>query len=298
MSYSPLASPSATRAVLDRHGFSTKKSLGQNFLVNDDVIGKIVALAEVRPDDAVLEIGPGIGTLTWALLDRGATVAAIERDPALPAVLDDTLGEFAGRFTVIGGDAVEVLGRGLKASGYAGSEPTKLVSNLPYAVAATVVLDAFQKLPSLESTTVMVQREVAERMTARPGTKNYGAYTVKLSLWAEPTGSFAVGPNNFMPRPRVDSTVIRLDRREAAAPRNVVEASSTMADAAFFARRKTIANSCRQYFSGRDKAVAAAVPGILAAASIDPRTRGETLTREQYLQLGEALLAVQERSEK
>ena len=136
-----------------------------------------------------------------------------------------------------------------------------------------------------------VWREVAERMMASPSTKSYGAYTVKLALFAEVTGSFAVGPANFMPRPHVDSAVVRLDRRDLGQPREVVQAACTMADAAFFARRKTIANSCRQYFSGRDRALADVVPHILAAAGVDAAVRGETLTPAQFLALGEALRA-------
>ncbi len=323
MSYSPLASPTATTAVLERHGFSTKKAFGQNFLVNDAIIGKIIELAAVQPDDVVLEVGPGIGTLTWALLDHARAVVAIERDPALTSVLADTLGAFGDALSLVSGDALDIIGRGgaevvaagggcVAAGKRAGGDPAagggpaagdqpagdpipaapnKLVSNLPYGVAATVVLDCFQKMGSVASATVMVQREVAERMMASPSTKSYGAYTVKLALFAEVAGSFAVGPANFMPRPHVDSTVVRLDRRDLGQPREVVQAACTMADAAFFARRKTIANSCRQYFSGRDRALADAVPRILAAAGVDAAVRGETLTPSRFLALGEALRA-------
>lgn len=290
-SFSPLASPSATREVLERHGFNLKKSLGQNFLVNDAIIGKIVELAEVVEDDVVLEVGPGIGTLTHALLSAARAVVSIERDPSLPDVLADTLGHFDNTFALIEKDALDVdltdvrhasesLGVGM---------PNKLVSNLPYAVAATVVLDFIQRFESLSSMTIMVQREVAERMMASPGTKSYGAYTVKLSLYAQAAGSFSVGPGNFMPPPHVESTVLRLDRRVAPASSQVVEAACTMADAAFFARRKTIANSCKQYFSGRDRKIADALPGIFELAGVDPKVRGEALSPETYLHLGAAL---------
>lgn len=289
-SESPFASPAATRDVLERHGFSLKKSLGQNFLVNDAMVGKIVRLAQVGPDDVVLEVGPGIGTLTYALLANARAVVAIERDPSLPAVLADTLAPFEGRFALVEKDALCVTMADVEgaAASVDASLPDKLVANLPYAVAATVVLDYFQMLPGLASMTVMVQREVAERMMASPGSKNYGAYTVKLSMYAEPAGSFSVGPGNFMPPPHVESTVLRLDRREAGASPEVVQAACVMADAAFFARRKTIANSCKQYFASRGVDFAQLLPAVFEAADVDPKARGEVYAPDVYLALGRA----------
>ena len=243
---SPLSTPSATRAVLEAHGIGTKYTLGQNFLVNDDVLKRIIALAEVGERDRILEVGPGIGTLTIALLKHAASVVAVERDPDLPAVLADTLYPWRERFLLIEKDALN-----LTAADIGEPPPSKLVSNLPYAVAATVVLDYFQQFPFLESATIMVQKEVADRMAAERGTKNYGAYTVKLGLYAEVAGRFAVGPGNFFPPPRVDSAVIRLNRRVprmadgAPAAPEVIAAACLMADAAFANRRKTLANSCK-----------------------------------------------------
>ena len=361
---SPLSTPSATRAVLEAHGIGTKYTLGQNFLVNDDVLKKIIALAEVDEADRVLEVGPGIGTLTIALLKHAASVVAIERDPDLPAVLADTLHPWREKFALIEKDALDVTGDDIvaamaeigadtgcldRASSAANetaqwavsqsedclsesryrvavpqeelqlSLPNKLVANLPYAVAATVVLDYFESFLFLDSATIMVQKEVADRMAAAVGTKNYGAYTVKLGLHAEPAGRFPVGPGNFFPPPRVDSAVIRLNRRTprlfdgAPATPEVIAAAALMADASFTNRRKTIANSCKTYFSGRgpvslgaaglsaeegapsvalpDGAVIATrLPAIFDAAAIDPRRRGETLTQQEFLALGAALL--------
>ena len=366
---SPLSTPSATRAVLEAHGIGTKYTLGQNFLVNDDVLKKIIALAEVGENDRVLEVGPGIGTLTIALLKHAASVIAIERDPDLPVVLADTLHPWREKFALIEKDAldvtrddiVSVASTMVEPGGDAGcldrassaanetaqwavsqsedclsesryrvavpqeelrpSLPSKLVANLPYAVAATVVLDYFENFPFLDSATIMVQKEVADRMAAAVGTKNYGAYTVKLGLYAEPVGRFAVGPGNFFPPPRVDSAVIRLNRRVplmadgAPASPEVIAAAALMADAAFTNRRKTIANSCKTYFSGRGPillgvadssaaegaptialpdgaATAERLPAIFEAAAIDPRRRGETLTQQEFLALGAALLKV------
>lgn len=295
---STLASLAATREVLADHGLTAKYSLGQNFLVNDAIVQKIVALAELDGADRVLEIGPGIGTLTMALLKGAAHVTSIERDADLPAVLEETLAPWRDKFTLIQKDALDLQLSDLNAQ----AMPTKLVANLPYAVAATVVLDYFQRIDSLQSATVMVQKEVADRMAAEPGTKNYGAYTVKLRLYAQPAGRFPVSPNNFFPPPRVDSAVIRLNRRPvtdaSGAPldANVVRAACTMADAAFASRRKTLSNSCKAYFAGRGAqggAVAQHLPELFERASIDPKRRGETLSLAEFVQLGQELLAVQ-----
>ena len=288
---SPLASPAATRAVLDAHDLSAKYTLGQNFLVNDDVLRKVVDLAQLTGDDDVLEVGPGIGTLTIALLKSARRVASVECDPDLPAVLADTLAPWADRFTLIAKDALALQPDDLP------FRPNKLVSNLPYSVAATVVLDQFQRTPSIGSATVMVQKEVAQRMAASPGTKSYGAYTVKLRLYAQVTGRFAVGPNNFYPPPRVDSAVVRLERRavcdEDGRPLDgpALRAACTMADAAFATRRKTLANSCKTYFAGRGASGALppeALPALFERAGIDPRRRGETLDVPEFVRLGRA----------
>lgn len=289
-----LASPSATRAVLERHGLATKKALGQNFLVNDSVIARICELSEVCADDAVLEVGPGIGTLTVALLARAGRVLSVERDTDLPAVLAETCADF-DNFTLLSKDALTLSQADLdEAFGEAaaqGEAPNKFIANLPYAVAATLVLDFFQRFSSLQCATVMVQSEVADRMMAKMGTKDYGAYTVKLNLIAKPTGRFQVGPGNFFPPPRVTSAVIRFDRRDdLGITAEEAAAASLMADAAFATRRKTIANSMKTFFSGRKgcDGVVEKLPAILEGAGIDARRRGESLTLEEFIGLGAA----------
>lgn len=300
-SLSPLASVSATRDVLAAHGLATKKSLGQNFLVNDDVLRKIIELAEVASDDAVLEVGPGIGTLTIALLKNACFVVSVERDTDLPAVLKDTLAPWADRFRLINKDALALTEGELSREFGDHGLPRKLVANLPYAVAATIVLDFFERFESLESATVMVQKEVADRMAAEPGSKNYGAYTVKLSFYARPAGRFAVGPGNFFPPPHVDSAVLRLDRvapvDEDGAPLSpeLVRTSCLMADAAFASRRKTLANSCKTYFAGRgkkDDAMVERLGELFDMAGIDPKRRGETLDQAEFVRLGKAYAAL------
>ena len=284
---SPLSTPSATRAVLETHGLATKKALGQNFLVNDAILGKIVDLAGLSGADDVLEVGPGIGTLTIALLKSAGRVVAVERDRDLPAVLAETCAPWSDRFTLLNKDALELAPADLPFA------PGKLVANLPYAVAATVVLDVFERFPSVASATVMVQAEVADRMAASPGTKNYGAYTVKLRMFAQPAGRFPVSPGNFFPPPRVESAVIRLDRVDRGLDADVRAAACQMADAAFATRRKTIANSCRTYFGGRGesgRAMLAALPAVLSEAGIDAKRRGESLSLEEFERLGRCAL--------
>ena len=293
---SPLASVAATREVLERHGAWTKHGLGQNFLVNDDVVRRILELSAVGPDDVVLEVGPGIGTLTCALLAHARHVVAVEKDPALPPILADTLAGSEGRLTLLQKDALALAAADFPPEV---PPPGKLVANLPYAVAATLVLDYFERFAHVGSATVMVQKEVADRICAQPGSKSYGAYTVKLGLHAAPAGRFAVGAGNFFPPPRVESAVVRLDRTapldaegNPAGP-DLVRAACTMADAAFANRRKTLANSAKTYFSGlgaEGAAVAERLPQLFEQAGIDPRRRGETLSQQEFLALGRALL--------
>lgn len=294
---SSLATPSATRRVLEAHGLYTKHGLGQNFLVSDDVLRKIAALSELAPQDYVLEVGPGIGTLSEVLLKCAGEVVAVERDGDLEAVLSETLASWHDRFTLVHKDALDLTRSDI--ANRAGRLPNKFVSNLPYAVAATVVLDFFERFPSIESATVMVQKEVADRMAAVPGTKEYGAYTVKLGLFASVAGRFNVAPGNFFPPPHVESTVIRLNRtvpRDASGnpvPDELRQAACTMADAAFANRRKNLANSCKAYFRGRGdagKRMEGAVASVLEAAGIDARRRGETLSQQEFIALGQAYL--------
>lgn len=290
--FSPFSTPTATREVLERHGLFTKYALGQNFLVSDDVIRKIIDLADVRPADRLLEVGPGIGTLTAALLQRAAHVTAVEMDRDLPVVLADTLAPWADHFTLLQMDALD-----LAADALPSERPNKLVSNLPYAVAATIVLDYLQRFDFLESATVMVQKEVADRMMAQPGSKAYGAYTVKLSLYAKPAGRFSVAPGNFFPPPHVESAVLRLDRciacdaKGAPLSSDALAAACEMADAAFATRRKTLANSCKTYFADRPD-IQGALPRIFEQAGIDPRRRGETLSQAEFIRLGQLLLNI------
>lgn len=277
--YSSLASVKATRERLEELGLSTKKYFGQHFLIDDGVVGKIIRLADIDSSSVVVEVGPGLGTLTEALLATEAGLTAVELDKALW----EGLSQRYPSLHLVRGDA---LAPDSLASLQAVA-PTSLVANLPYAVAATLILEYLQVLPSLRNATVMVQREVADRIMAKPGTKEYGSYTIKLRLLAKVTEWFKVSRQSFFPPPRVDSAVIRLER--CSVSDELINTASMLADAAFFQRRKTLANSIRAYCAahGRDDA---AVMKALEQAGIDPGLRGETLPPEIFIALAHALL--------
>ncbi len=290
---SSLASLSATRKVLDAYGLSAKHALGQNFLVNDSVVAKIIALSETCATDVALEVGPGIGTLTSALLPRCAHVVAIERDPELIDVLHDTCGTWEERLTLLNRDAMGLTQADLTCA--FATLPNKLIANLPYVVATALVLDYFCDLPCLESATVMVQKEVAQRMMAQPGTKDYGAYSVKLQLRAREAGHFLVKPTSFFPQPKVESMVIRLNRAPVTGTNGapltpeILRTADMLADAAFAQRRKTLNNSVKGYFAGRanGEEYADRFFSALKETNIDPSRRGETLSVREFVQLAE-----------
>ena len=298
-----LANQCATKETLERFGLATKYRLGQNFLVQDHVIEKIVQLAEVQPTDVLVEVGPGLGTLTVALLDRARAVCSLEADSELEQVLAVTCKEpHPDSFALVMGDALAITPQKLaeayntlptvaQSAAPNSPMPTKFVSNLPYQVAATLILKFFQELPSLERAVVMVQAEVADRISAKPSTKAYGAYTAKLSLFAQVTGRFEVGPGNFMPPPRVNSAVVRLDRTQARNPLtskllSEEELLHTMSviDAAFAQRRKTIRNSMSASGFDKDK-----LDQAFLVTGIAPTVRAEVLTSQDFICLAAAL---------
>ena len=298
-----LANQRATKETLERFGLATKYRLGQNFLVQDHIIEKIVQLAEVQPTDVVVEVGPGLGTLTVALLDNACAVCSLEADFELEQVLAVTCKEpHPDSFALIMGDALAITPQKLaeaygtlpavaQDAALSAPMPTKFVSNLPYQVAATLILKFLQELPLLERAVVMVQAEVADRIAAKPSTKAYGAYTAKLSLFAQVTGRFEVGPGNFMPPPRVNSAVVRLDRTQARNPvtsklLSEEELLHTMSviDAAFAQRRKTIRNSMSASGFDKDK-----LDQAFLATGIVPTVRAEVLTSQDFICLAAAL---------
>jgi 16S rRNA (adenine1518-N6/adenine1519-N6)-dimethyltransferase len=269
---------------LGRHGLHTKKSLGQHFLVDDNVVARIIELAGLSAEDVVLEVGPGIGTLTVALCDAAGAVVAVERDARLESVLADTAKD-CSRFALVHADATEVSAEEIAAPF---GPASAVVSNLPYQVAATVVLRFFELLPEVQQMTVMVQSEVADRMTAVPHTKDYGSYSVKLQLLAQAAGRFAVARGCFLPPPRVDSSVVRLERRLLDQDRDLLGEAARLADAGFAQRRKTLRNSLRSTLTVADSSLDAA----LARAGMDPSRRAETFEPDAFVELARAFRAL------
>lgn len=305
MPASPLANPTATREMLERFGLATKHRLGQNFLVDDHVIAHILELARLGQDSHVVEVGPGIGTLTLGMLPHAGSVVSIEADNTLEPVLADLAHEF-GTFSYVMGDALKVSWDDVCTAGAGGDaethdaeacaaearvEPNILVANLPYNVAATIILKYLAEHPALDAAVVMVQAEVADRICATPGSKAYGAYTAKLNLYGRVTGRFEVPPTCFMPAPHVNSAVVRIDRARVASPETAetlspeqLAATAAVTDAAFAQRRKTIRNS----MAARGFAKAA-LDEAFSATGISPTARAETLACEDFVRLALAL---------
>ncbi len=298
MPVSKMASRSAIRSMLDAFGLEAKYELGQNFLVDDTVVAHIVELADLAPDDVVLEVGPGCGTLTCALLPRVAAVVAVEADADMQGPLAEVTSDYSERFALVMGDATKVApaqiaealaGLRAKNAALAGLPelPSRWVANLPYAVAATLILQYFQEWPFIQDATVMVQSEVADRICAEPRSKIYGAYTVKLQLFAQVVGRFQVPARSFFPEPHVESAVVRLHRLpegEQLAPADAAFAAQVV-DAAFAQRRKTLLNS----MAACETWSRAELEAALALMGIDGGTRAETLSKDQFVGLAFAL---------
>jgi 16S rRNA (adenine1518-N6/adenine1519-N6)-dimethyltransferase len=272
-----LLGPAEIRELAARLGVVPTKRLGQNFVHDPNTVRRIVAAADLAADDVVLEVGPGLGSLTLGLLPAAAHVHAVEIDPVLAAELPATARAYAGpagaeRLTVHRADALRI-----SAAALADPPPTALVANLPYNVAVPVVLHLLAELPSLRHGLVMVQKEVADRLVAGPGSKVYGIPSVKLAWHAHARGAGRVPPNVFWPVPNVDSGLVAFVRREpprADVPRPRVFA---VVDAAFAQRRKTLRAALTGWAGGADRAAA-----VLTAAGVDPGARGESLTVDQF----------------
>ena len=207
-----LGNPQNTIEILKKYNFSFQKKFGQNFLIDTHVLDKIIAAAEITKDDFVLEIGPGIGTMTQYLAESAGKVTAVEIDKSLIPVLEDTLKEYQN-VTIINEDVLKLDLNDLVLKEN-GGRPIKVVANLPYYITTPIIMGLFEKHVPLESITVMVQKEVADRMQVGPGTKDYGALSLAVQYYAKPYIVANVPPNCFMPRPKVGSAVIRLERHE------------------------------------------------------------------------------------
>lgn len=281
-----LSNPQKTIEVLQKYNFTFQKKFGQNFLIDPHVLDKIIAAAEITKDDFVLEIGPGIGTLTQYLAEAAREVVAVEIDSSLIPILEDTLSSY-DNVSVINEDVLKVDLKKL-AEERNGGKPIKVVANLPYYITTPIIMGLFESHVPLKSLTVMVQKEVALRMQAGPGTKDYGALSLAVQYYADPYLAANVPPNCFMPRPNVGSAVIRLTRFEETPVKVTDEALLfRLIRASFNQRRKTLqnglVNSPELHFSKEQ--VAAAIETL----GVSPSVRGEALALEQFAALCNAL---------
>ena len=276
-----LLGPADVRSLAASLGIRPTKQRGQNFVIDANTVRRIVRAAHLDPDDVVVEVGPGLGSLTLALLGAVSHVVAIEVDPLLARALPATVAEFApdhaDRLEVVEADALRV-------TGLPGPPPTALVANLPYNVSVPVLLHLLALLPTLRKGMVMVQAEVADRLAAAPGSRTYGVPSVKAAWYADVRRAGAIGRNVFWPAPNVDSGLVAWTRREpppVSVPREKVFA---VVDAAFAQRRKTLRSTLKGLAGSAQAAEAA-----LAHAGVDPQARGEALGVEDFARIAEGL---------
>lgn len=282
-----LGIPQNTIAVLQKYNFTFQKKYGQNFLIDSHVLEKIMDAAEIGKDDCVVEIGPGIGTMTQYLAERAGEVVAVEIDKNLIPILTETLADYKN-VSIINEDILKVdLNRIVEEKN--GGRPVKIVANLPYYITTPIIMGLFENHVPVKSITVMVQKEVADRMQVGPGTKDYGALSLAVQYYAKPEIVAIVPPNCFIPRPNVASAVIRLTCHEKK-PVEVKDEKGMFAliRASFNQRRKTLANSLSnaQNFSLTREQVTEA----LESMQLSPTIRGEALTLEQFAALADILL--------
>ena len=276
----------STAEIIEKYHFSFQKKFGQNFLVDSSILDRIIESAQITKEDCVLEIGPGIGTMTQCLAEEAGVVVAVEIDKNLIPVLEDTLSAYEN-VTVINADILKLdLNRIVEE--HNGGRPVKVVANLPYYITTPIIMALFEKHVPLHSVTIMVQKEVADRMQVGPGTKDYGALSLAVQYYAKPEVVTKVPADCFMPKPNVDSAVIRLTRYEKP-PVEVEDEAWLFAviRASFTQRRKTLANGLAN----------AGYPGIgrkqveeaLSDMGLSTMIRGETLTLEQFSELSNRL---------
>ncbi|MDI6822511.1 MAG: 16S rRNA (adenine(1518)-N(6)/adenine(1519)-N(6))-dimethyltransferase RsmA [Actinomycetota bacterium] len=282
---SGLASPRKTIDILKKYNLRLSKSLGQNFLVDENILKKIIHAANLKSEDVVLEVGSGIGTLTQVLAERAGQVIAVELDRTLIPILSETLKGFEN-VKLLRRDALKLDLNLLPPS----LQPNKLVSNLPYNIASPLLVKYLHEYPQIELFVVTIQKELAERILASPGGKDYGAFTLKIQYYSEPKMISIVPRTVFLPPPKVDSAVIKLKR--LSSPRVGVKHPSHLFElitAAFEHRRKTIKNSL--IHSSRLSYGKREVEKALKGANIDPERRGETLSIYEFALLSESLQA-------
>jgi len=283
-----LGNPKNTIEILNKYKFVFQKKFGQNFLIDTHVLDKIVQAAEITKEDFVLEIGPGIGTLTQYLCENAREVVAVEIDKMLLPILEDTLSGY-DNVTVINNDILKLDLNALVEERNQG-KPIKVVANLPYYITTPIIMDLFERRLPLINVTIMVQKEVADRMQAVPGTKDYGALSLAVQYYAKPYIAANVPPNCFMPRPNVGSAVIRLALHQGS-PIEVLDEKLLfkMIRASFNQRRKTLVNGLNN--SPELNFTKEELQRTLQSMGISENIRGEALTLEQFAALANALTA-------
>ncbi|QNN55043.1 16S rRNA (adenine(1518)-N(6)/adenine(1519)-N(6))-dimethyltransferase RsmA [Nocardioides mesophilus] len=278
-----LLGPADVRSLAAALDLRPTKQRGQNFVIDANTVRRIVRASGVGPDDVVLEVGPGLGSLTLALLETVRHVVAVEVDPVLAAALPGTVATYApdqaDRLEVVTADALRI-------TGLPGPPPTALVANLPYNVSVPVLLHLMALLPSLRHGLVMVQSEVADRLAAAPGSRTYGVPSVKAAWYAEVRRAGAVGRTVFWPAPNVDSGLVAWTHRDPPAVSVTRQEVFAVVDAAFAHRRKTLRSTLKLLAGSAEAAEAA-----LARAGVDPQARGEQLAVEDFARIAEGLAA-------
>lgn len=275
------------RALATELGIRPTKRLGQNFVTDPNTVRRIVRAARLSEDDVVLEVGPGLGSLTLALLPHARSVIAVEIDPVLadrlPATVASRLPQFADRLEVVTADAMRIPALS--------QEPTALVANLPYNIAVPVVLHLLQAVPSIATVLVMVQKEVADRLAAAPGSRVYGIPSVKARWYCDVEAAGSIGTSVFWPVPHVESGLVRMTRREPPVSAVGREATFAVVDGAFSQRRKTL-RSALATLAGSPSAAERA----LVAAGVDPSLRGEQLDVNAFARIADALAVERDRA--
>ncbi len=280
-----LGNPANTIAVLQKYNFNFQKKFGQNFLIDEHVLEKIIRDAGITKDDCVLEIGPGIGTMTQYLAENARQVVAVEIDKALIPILKDTLSEYSN-VEIINEDILKVDIKSI-CQQYNDEKPIKVVANLPYYITTPIIMGLFESKVPLDSITVMVQKEVADRMQCQPGSKDYGALSLAVQYYANPQIVANVPPNCFMPRPNVGSAVIKLSLYPAP-PVDVNDESFMfkLIRASFNQRRKTLINGLK---GGSINISKEDILEALEKMELSPTIRGEALTLEEFAKLSNLL---------
>lgn len=284
-----IATPTRTKEIIRKHGFSFKKSLGQNFLIDMNIMNRIVQAADLDEHTGALEIGPGIGALTEQLARQAGTVAAVEIDQRLIPILGEVLAPYEN-VSVVHGDVLKVDLPQLFTDRFSTMDKVSVVANLPYYVTTPIMMRLLEERLPLKNIVVMIQKEVAERMSAKPGGKEFGSLSVAVQYFSEPEIVCTVPPTVFIPQPNVESAVIRLKVREKP-PVEVKDEQRffEVVQASFTQRRKTIWNNLKVRYAG--ELGSDALQGALAAANIEQSRRGETLSLQEFASLSDAITA-------